>query len=606
MHANSVVARLKPGVSMATVSAEFDVLAERIAAAYPPVVRDAGFSPALHAQPFRESISGRLEAPLLMLLAAVGMVLLVACANVANLILSRVATRTREFAVRTALGASHARLIQLLLSEAILLSAAGGVLGVAIATRQSRRRRRSSSDRTRPSRSHARHSRAGVHGRRRPRHRRHLCAGAAAGARPSHAGRRARDEPARTTGAPRKLRIQQSFVVLTVTLAWYLLVGAGLFIRSFATLIGTDVGFRPAQVLAVSTTLPRTFYATAASVRAFHASLSRTLAALPGVRSVSLATDLPLASYDQRAFSIEGALPNSPQPATHLSWVEGPSFETLGMTLERGRFFAADEHVQNRRVVIVNDKLAARAWPGQDAVGKRLKWGTVDSPAPWLTVVGVVHGVADGPLGTEPNVHAYEPFRQLPDYFLNGATNQFGRDLKAAILAEGDPRQLASLVRQEVAKLDPALAIDGIKPMDDQVREVTAPQRFSTLLVTVFAAIALLLADDWPLRPPGVHHHRTSERDRRPSGARRQAQGRRQYGHRSGWHGSSPLGSPPGCSARLRSRGPWPRCSTSPIRTDFVAFALIPAVLVPSALVACALPAWRAARVEPISALRAD
>ena len=261
-------------------------------------------------------------------------------------------------------------------------------------------------------------------------------------------------------------------------------------------------------MLAVSTTLPRTFYTTAASVRAFHASLSRTLAALPGVRSISLATDLPLASTTSARSASKAHCPTLRSPP-RTSVGSRPFFETLGITLERGRFFAADEHVQNRRVVIVNDKLAARAWPGQDAVGKRLKWGAVDSPAPWLTVIGVVHGVADGPLGTEPNIHAYEPFRQLPDYFLNGATNQFGRDLKAAMLAEGDPRLLASLVRQEVAKLDPALAIDSIQPMDDQVREVTAPQRFSTLLVTVFAAIALLpqrLAStaSWRSPPPNV------------------------------------------------------------------------------------------------------
>ena len=606
MHANSVVARLKPGVSMAAVSAELDVLAERIAAAYPPVVRGAGFSPALHAQPFRESISGQLEAPLLMLLAAVGMVLLVACANVANLILSRVATRTREFAVRTALGASHARLIQLLLSEAILLSAAGGVLGVVIGYAAVKaapavlvRTVPGLHDLTLDIRVLAFTAAVGV------------ATAVIFGLVPLPAlDRRTpvnalRDEPSRATGGPRKLRIQHGFVVLTVTLACVLLVGAGLFIRSFATLIGTDVGFRPAQVLAVSTTLPRTFYATAASVRAFHASLSRTLAALPGVRSISLATDLPLASYDQRAFSIEGALPNSPQPATHLSWVEGPFFETLGITLERGRFFAADEHVENRRVVIVNDKLAARAWPGQDAVGKRLKWGAVESPAPWLTVVGVVHGVADGPLGTEPNIHAYEPFRQLPDYFLNGATNQFGRDLKAAMLAEGDPRLLASLVRQEVAKLDPALAIDSIQPMDDQVREVTAPQRFSSLLVTVFAAIALLLAT---IGLYGLLAFTTTERQKEIAvrvalGARRWAVIRMVVGQ----------------GARLVAIGlaAGLLCSLALTRTvaallyqsnpyDLVAFALIPAVLVPSALVACALPAWRAARVEPIAALRAD
>ena len=133
MHNNSVIARLKPGVSFQAVQAELDVLAERIAANYPSALRNAGFSLRLFPQPLREEISGRFEAPLLMLLAAVGLVLLVACANVANLILSRVAARTREFAVRTALGARHAQLVQLLLCEALLLSLAGGVAGIAIA-----------------------------------------------------------------------------------------------------------------------------------------------------------------------------------------------------------------------------------------------------------------------------------------------------------------------------------------------------------------------------------------------------------------------------------------------------------------------------------------
>lgn len=604
-HANSVVGRLKPGASIETARAELDVLAERIAAAYPQTVRNAGFSPVLHAEPYRDSVSGRFETPLLLLLGAVGMVLLVACANVANLILSRVATRTREFAVRTALGASRSRLLQLLLSEALILSAAGGVLGIGIAQVAVKAAPAVLVEAVPGLLDLSVDVRvlafAMV-----------LCLATAIifalvpwptldRRNPVDA---LRDEPSRATATVGKRRLQHGFVVLTVMLACVLLVSAGLFIRSFARLMATDIGFNPGQVLTVSTTLPRTFYATAASVRAFHESVARSLAQLPGVRSVALATDLPLSSYDQRVFSVEGASTGS-QRTTSLSWVDGPYFETLGINLTSGRPFTLDEHAQNRRVAIVNERLAALAWPGQDAIGKRLKWGTADSPSPWLTVVGVVRSVADGPIGTEPTVHAYEPFRQLPDFFLNGATNQFGRDLRVAILTDGDPRQLASPVRQAIGRLDAQLAIDAIEPMDDQVRNIVAPQRFSTLLVATFAGMALLLAT---IGLYGLIAFTTAERQkeialRMALGAERGAVVRMVVGQGARLVG---VGLAMGflCSLVLTRTVAALLYQSSPY--DVVAFALIPAVIGPVALAACALPAWRAARMDANAALRAD
>ncbi len=339
MHNNGVVARLRKGVSMQVARAELDVLGRRIEANYPSAVRDAGFSPRLFAQSLREEISGRFETPLLALLAAVGLVLLVACANVANLILSRVSTRTREFAVRTALGARHAQLVQLLLCESLLLSAAGGIVGIAIAywgikaapavlTRMIPGLEDVAID-----------------------YRVLLFTGATCLATaiifalvpvPTLDRRNPvdslREDPSRASTGFSQLRLQRGLVVLTVSLACVLLVGAGLFIRSFATLVATDIGFQPARVLTASMTLPRTFYTTAASVRTFHESLSRSLEAVPGVRKVALATDLPLTSYDIRAFTAEGADATAGAgPTTNLTWVEGPYFETLGMTLKQGQ-----------------------------------------------------------------------------------------------------------------------------------------------------------------------------------------------------------------------------------------------------------------------------
>jgi putative ABC transport system permease protein len=328
--------------------------------------------------------------------------------------------------------------------------------------------------------------------------------------------------------------------------------------------------------------------------------------AVPGVRSVALATDLPLTSYDIRAFTLEGtATPEGPQATTSLTWVHGPYFETLGMTIRRGRFFAAGEYEQERNVVIINEKLAALAWPGQDPVGKRLKWGLAASRAPWLTVIGVVGNAADGPIGVEPRIHAYEPFRQLPDFFLDGAPNQFGRDVKAAVLADGEPRALAAAVRHEISRLDPELAIESLQTMDDQVTDVVAPQRFSALLAGAFAAIALLLASVglYGLLAFTITQRRREIAVRMALGAERQtvirmviAQGARLVAI--------------GLLAGLIASFAMTRVVASVLyRTDaydLVTFATVPAVLAVAAFIACALPAWRAARVEPMMALRED
>lgn len=589
LHANSVIARLKPGVSMEAARAEIEVLSRRIAANYPANVREAGFSPRLGITPLREEISGRFEKPLLMLLAAVGLVLLVACANVANLVLSRMSTRVREFAVRTALGARHGQLVQLLVCEALVLTAAGGALGVMLAY-WAVRASPAVLVRTVPNL----HDLAiDV---------RVLAFTAVMCLATTFVFTLVRVP--QVDG--RKLRVQRGFVVLTVGLACVLLVAAGLFMRSFAALLSTDVGFRPAQVLTASVTLPRTFYATAASVRTFHDALGRSLRGLPGVRSVALATNLPLTAYDGRAFTAEGSAAADGAPTTtNLTWVHGPYFETFGMTLKGGRFFSPDEYAQNRRVAIVNEKLAALVWPGQDPVGRRLKWGGTGSRAPWLTVVGVIANVADGPVGSEPGVHAYEPFRQLPDMFLDGAANQFGRDVKAAVLAEGDPRALATLVRQEIAALDPDLAIESILPMDDRVSTVVAPQRFSAQLVGVFAGMALLLAS---VGLYGLVAFTTAQRRKEIAIRMALGAGRLTVVRMVIAQGGRLVAV--GLAAGLLASLAVVRLMSSLLfRTneyDVATFVTVPALLALAALAACAVPAWRAARTDAMTALRTE
>ena len=415
-----------------------------------------------------------------------------------------------------------------------------------------------------------------------------------------------RGDMARATGTPRNLLVQRGFVVSTVGLAFVLLIGAGLFIRSFSTLLSTDLGFRPSHVVTASMTLPRLVYTTATSVRTFHESLYRSLLTLPGVRSVALATDLPLTTYERRAFTPEGFnLPEGARPTTHLTWVHGPYFETLGMTLRQGRFFVTDEHAQSRAVVVVNEHLAERSWPGENPIGKRLKWGGNASQSPWLTVVGVVASVTDGPIGAEPGIHAYEPFRQLPDFVLNGAVNQFFRDVKAAVLVQGDPRALPARIRQEISTLDRDLAIQRIELMDQQVSDVLAPQRFSTLLVAGFGAVALFLAS---VGLYGLLAFRTTQRTREIAVRRALGADRRAVVRMVVAEGAQLVAF--GLTAGLIISLGLSRFLASLLyqtsQYDLMTFLIVPAVLSAAALIACAVPARRAARVDPLIALRAE
>jgi putative ABC transport system permease protein len=606
---HGVIGRLRAGVSIEEARSELDVLATRINASFPPVLRNAGFSIGLSAVPLREAIAGQIERPLLLLLAAVGLVLLVTCANVANLVLGRTASRAREIAVRTALGSSRARLLQLLLAEAAILSVAGGLLGILFSVVVVRALPATVTEilpaaREIPIDVRVLAFSAGI-----TMATSLLFALLPLATMDRHVpGSVLQEETSRTTPGARRHRVQAGLVVSTVTLAFVLLAGAGLFIRSFSALMATDGGFEADRVLTASLTLPRAGYSTAASVRTFHEALFTRASSLTGVRSAALVTDLPLERYERRTIAPEGVdMSRGLPPSTNLSWVYGPYFETLGIRVTSGRAFSDVERVEPRGVVIINERLARTYWPGADAVGKRLRWGldVPQNPNPWLTVIGIIADVADGPLGEEPFVHAWEPFSQFPDFVLNNVPSAFGRHIKLAIRTDADPKALVSAVRAEIGDIDRQLAIESIATMDDRIGDVVAPRRFSATTLGLFSAGSLLLA---AIGLYGLLTFLVAERRREIAvrlalGAEPPAILRMVVGQ------GLKLVSIGLVMGAVAAYGVARAVGSLLYRTeshDVMTFVTVPVVLVVIALVACALPAWRASRVEPLTALRAE
>jgi predicted permease len=275
-----------------------------------------------------------------------------------------------------------------------------------------------------------------------------------------------------------------------------LLVGSGLLIRSFTNLMNAESGAHALNVLSFDVTLPVQGYGQAARIRSFYQTVQDRMLAIPGAKAAVVATDLPIrGDGERRAFWPDGLDASAAGlSAIAVTWVYGDYFSTFGIPMIRGRNFTSDEQMQNRQVVIVSKNLADRCWPGQDPIGKRLKWGMVDSPAPWQTIVGVAGDVVDGPLGSEPVIHAYVPYSEPPDPALASPIAGGLKRMMVAVNAGVDAGSLARSGRGAIAAVDPALAIAKVTTMAEVVGELAAPQRFSAAALTAFAGGALLLA----------------------------------------------------------------------------------------------------------------
>ena len=497
-HSLNVIGRLKAGVSLAQAQADLDVVARRLAQQLPQENTDHG----LKVLPLREDLVGDSRRALLVLMGAVGLVLLIACLNVASLLLARAVGRQREIAIRTALGASRLRLIRQLVTESVLLAGIGGTVGLLLAvwlTDLLPRIRAVSMplletaalDRTAL-------AAATVLA---------ILSGAACGLVPAlQASRRqfvqAMNDGGRMSAEPGRRRLGAALVAAEVALALVLMVGTGLMLKSFIRLVSVDPGFSSQNVLVASLALPAPRYPKPEQSRRFFDELLERIRSVPGVESAGGTTNLPLQAGDNwMPFAIEGrpAQPPGQESNAPFRVVTPDYFRTLRIPLREGRFFSeADARIsvpvirwydaqpypanfekpQAAPVAIISDAMAHQYWPNEDPIGRRFRL----LYSPWITVVGVVGDVKHNSLDGPSYPHIYMPYSQEP----RGEITLVAR-------TAGDPLHFAAAVREQVRGLDARLPV-AITAMDDVLSDSVGRQRFYVLLVGVFGALALGLA----------------------------------------------------------------------------------------------------------------
>jgi predicted permease len=476
------IARLKNGVTLTQANAEMDALMAQLEREH------GGGDPwRVTLIPLYQEIVGADRRILLVLLGAVAMVLLIACANAANLLLARAAKRQREIAVRLALGAPRRRLIRQLLTESLLLSLLGGALGVAMAL---------GGVKALVSLLPADFPRA------------HdiqvnlpvfaftflvsIATGILFGLAP--ALRASRTDPTQSlhesgrgaTASGRQHRLRNALVISEVSLACILLIGAGLLFRSLINLIRTDPGFQQEHVLTASLSLPREKYKGDDAAATFYDHLVTALEPMPGVQSVAVGSDVPWTGYNENlgGFSIEGKQPPPHQEFHARYHMATPDyFRALGIPLLRGRFFTKADKKDAPKVLIINQAMADLYWPHEDVVGKRLTFSDKPKEKDWVTVVGIVGSIKD-----QPNSPGATPAFWWPEL------QQPYPDMSLVVRADGDPQALVNTVRSEVAKLDPALAVADIRLMNQIAGTSVATQKLVFVLVGLFAALAIILA----------------------------------------------------------------------------------------------------------------
>jgi putative ABC transport system permease protein len=591
-HFIRVVGRLGPGVTMAAAQADLDSVAAALAREYP----DEDGARGVKLTPQLEALVGGTRQPLVVLFAAVGCVLLIACVNLANLLLVRGAGRSRDIALRLALGASRRRIVVQLLTESVVLSAFGAAAGLLLAAWSIRllveispADVRGLDEVTIDGAVLAFTAACG------------LVSALAFGTLPAlletrTVPRAGLDYTGRATAGRRHGRVRAALVVAETTLGVVLLVGAGLLLRSFHRLTTSDPGFDGTHVLTAKFSLPDSRYPYLKQI-AFHDELLADLNVLPGVQAAAT-SPLPLSGlHFSISFELPGAkVPPSQRPSADFGMVGPGYFRTMQIPIVAGREFAAADDDAAARVIVVNESFARRYLAGRDPIGQRIKPGlsTTEKEAPWREVVGVVRDVKYKALN--------EPSR--PTYFI-----PYGQGLITSLFlvirTAAPSAAVVDQVRRVVLRKDPELALYDVRNMDEYVTLSVAPARFQTLLLTLFAALALVLT---AVGLYGVVAYGVAQRTR-------------EFGIRLA------LGARPGEVRRLVLRNAMNMAVTG-IAAGILAavfatrllgtalyevrpldpptFAAVAATLLAVALLASFVPARRATRVDPIQALRTE
>lgn len=594
-HYLNVVARLKPGVSLAQAKNDIAAITARIDR---ETTSWSGFTLGSTVISLREQVSGEVRGSLIVLLTAVGFVLLIACANVANLLLARSAARQHEIALRAALGAAGGRILRQLLTESVLLALLGSAAGLLLAS--------FSFSFLKGLIPEGMALTAGLQ----------IdykvfgftmliavLAGLLFGIAPAMQAAKLDLNAALKQGFGRassgRNRLRGALVISEIALALALLVGAGLLIKAFIRMRSMDIGFHPDQVLSVRTSLPRSKYLDAPKRIAFYEQVLERVRALPGVVSAGYTTAVPLTwKGGTNSFSVEGRDQKAGQDACFRQVTTG-YMETMGITLKSGRLFDSSEGAPNaQKVVIINETMARQFWPGENPLGRRFTLGSIGPQSAWYSIVGVIGDVKGMGLEAPVKAEMYFPVVQV-----TGSFTFAPREL--VLRVKGDPMALAGAVRQAVWSIDRDQPVSNIRPVVEILADEMQYRRLGTTLLGGFAALALLLAS---VGIYGVLAYSVAQR-------------KQEIGVRMalGARGRDVLILVIGQGMKLALAGvaigvvaafAMTRLLAGMLfgvsATDPLTFAGIVALLILAAFFACYLPARRASRINPMMALRQD
>jgi putative ABC transport system permease protein len=591
IHDYLVVARLKPNVSLEQARAEMTTISSRLEQQYPK--ENAGWGAVVI--PLRDDLVGDIRLALLVLFCAVGFVLLIACANVTNLMLARGANRQKELAVRIALGAGRARLVRQLLTESLLLAVTGGLLGLLLAVWGVRTLVQlgtlpNSGDIGIDTWALGFTFLVSV------------AAGIVIGIVPALQFTRTsisdtlKQGTGRTGGSPIKQHTRKALVISEVALSLVLLIGAGLMIRSFWKLQNVDPGFDTSNTLTMSVALTWTRYPEAHQRIAFVDRTIEQIRAVPGVVSAGITTKVPLTGGGStQPFTVEGrpAAAIAEQPMAQTRYVSPDYFRAIGISLRQGRFFSDHDRDNTPPVVIISDAMARRFWPGENPIGKRLT-PSFHAEQGAREIVGVVGDVKAAGLDVDASAMMYMPYKQAPLPFMS-----------FVVRTASTPESFIQPVSKAIYAIDKEQALTNVQTMEQVHRESLSGRRFNMTLLLTFAGVALMLA---AVGVYGVMNYTVTLR-RRELGIR-MALGAEKTDVLRLVLGQGLTLTLIGVGAGLLSAYALTRLMTSLLygvtATDYLTFGSVSAVLIAVGLAASYVPARRATKVNPTIALRAE